>query len=168
MNAITRPSADFPELVRRDGGSEQSKTSNRQLVVWCPDWPVVAAATELGVSTRQPLAVFERGEVFACSAMARLEGVRRDMRRRDAAARCPELTVLERNEASEIGTFESVLSAIEEISAGVAPVRPGLCALGVPSRFYGGERKAAAVVAEHLVAAGVWFRIGIADGIFAA
>jgi protein ImuB len=169
MNAITRPSADFPELVRRNGGSEQSKTSNRQLVVWCPDWPVVAAATELGVSTRQPLAVFERGEVFACSAMARLEGVRRDMRRRDAAARCPELTVLERNEASEIRTFESVLSAIEEISAGVAPVRPGLCALGVPSRFYGGEREAAAVVAEHLVAAGVWdFRIGIADGIFAA
>src|SRR4029450_8079873 len=34
---------------------------------------------------------------------------------------------------------------------------------------YGGEREAAAVVAEHLVGAGVWdFRIGIADGIFAA
>jgi protein ImuB len=145
---------------------EQSK---RQLIIWCPDWPVVAAATELGLSYQLPLAVFERGEVFACSAIARVEGVRRGMRRRDASARCPELTVLERNEASEIRAFESVLSAIEEISAGVAPVRPGLCALRVPSRFYGGEKEAAAVVAEHLVSAGVWdFRIGIADGIFAA
>jgi protein ImuB len=148
---------------------EHSGSTTRQMVVWCPDWPVVAAATELGLSTQLPLAVFERGEVFACSAMARVEGVRRGMRRRDASARCPELTVLERNEGSEIRTFESVLSAIEEISAGVSPVRPGLCALRVPSRFYGGERKSAAVVAEHLVGAGVWdFRIGIADGIFAA
>jgi protein ImuB len=148
---------------------EQSGTSKRQLVIWCPDWPVVAAATQLGLSLQLPLAVFDRGEVFACSAMARVEGVCRGMRRRDASARCPELTVLERNTASEIRTFEDVLSAIEEISAGVAPIRPGLCALRVPSRFYGGEKEAAAVVAEHLVAAGVWdFRIGIADGIFAA
>ena len=150
-------------------GEQSGTPPKRQLVIWCPDWPVVAAATELGLSYQLPLAVFERGEVFACSATARVEGVRRGMRRRDASARCPELTVLERNEASEIRAFESVLSAIEEISAGVAPVRPGLCALRVPSRFYGGEKEAAAVVAEHLVSAGVWdFRIGIADGIFAA
>src|SRR5688500_1381881 len=148
---------------------EQSGISKRQLVIWCPDWPVVAAATQLGLSLQLPLAVFDHGEVFACSTMARVEGVRRGMRRRDASARCPELTVLERNTASEIRAFEDVLSAIEGISAGVAPVRPGLCALRVPSRFYGGEKEAAAVVAEHLVGAGVWdFRIGIADGIFAA
>ena len=148
---------------------EQSGTSKRQLVIWCPDWPVVAAATQLGLSLQLPLAVFDHGEVFACSTMARVEGVRRGMRRRDASARCPELTVLERNTASEIRAFEDVMSAIEEISVGVAPVRPGLCALRVPSRFYGGEKEAAAVVAEHLVGAGVWdFRIGIADGIFAA
>ena len=122
-----------------------------------------------GLEPAVPLAVVEHGEVFACSATARVEGVRRGMRRRDASARCPELTVLERNEASEIRTFEVVLSAMEEISAGVAPIRPGLCALRVPSRFYGGEKEAAAVVAEHLVAAGLWdCRIGIADGIFAA
>ena len=151
------------------GFQRDARTEARQMVVWCPDWPVVAAATQLGLSLQLPLAVFERGEVFACSAMARVEGVRRGMRRRDASARCPELIVLDRNAASEIRTFESVLSAIEEISAGVAPVRPGLCALRVPSRFYGGEKEAAAVVAEHLVDAGVWeFRIGIADGIFAA
>jgi protein ImuB len=165
MNAIPRHSADFHDRMRRNDASDTA----RQLLVWCPDWPVVAAAAPLGLSLQLPLAVFDHGEVFACSAMARVEGVRRGMRRRDASARCPELTVLERNPASEIRTFEAVLSAIEEISAGVAPVRPGLCALRVPSRFYGGEQEAAAVVAEHLVSAGVRdFRIGIADGIFAA
>ena len=155
--------------TRQPPRAADTKRAERQMAVWCPDWPVVAAAVQLGLSLQLPLAVFERGEVFACSAIARVEGVRRGMRRRDASARCPELIVLERNAASEVRTFESVLAAIEEISAGVAPVRPGLCALRVPSRFYGGEREAAAVVAEHLVGAGIWdFRIGIADGIFAA
>jgi protein ImuB len=155
--------------TRQPPRAADTKRAERQMAVWCPDWPVVAAAVQLGLSLQLPLAVFERGEVFACSAIARVEGVRRGMRRRDASARCPELIVLERNAASEVRTFESVLAAIEEISAGVAPVRPGLCGLRVPSRFYGGEREAAAVVAEHLVSAGIWdFRMGIADGIFAA
>ena len=164
--------ADNAFLSARDdevGAFRRDARAERQMAVWCPDWPVVAAATELGLNLQLPLAVFDHGEVFACSTTARVEGVRRGMRRRDASARCPELTVLERNEASEIRTFENVLSAIEEISAGVSPVRPGLCALRVPSRFYGGEKEAAAVVAEHLVGAGIWdFRLGIADGIFAA
>src|SRR3954451_21116864 len=111
--------------------SDGSHSAIRHMTVWCPDWPVVAAAAHQGLSSQLPLAVFERGEVFACSAIARVEGVRRGMRRRDASARCPELIVLDRNTASEIRTFEGVLSAIEEISAGVAPVRPGLCALRV-------------------------------------
>jgi protein ImuB len=80
-------------VVKPDGqqsgaafSSEQSGTPpKRQLVIWCPDWPVVAAATQLGLSLQLPLAVFERGEVFACSTMARVEGVRRGMRRRDAS-----------------------------------------------------------------------------------
>jgi protein ImuB len=173
---MTATEAELAGAFRRDARVERqsqrasdTKRAERQMAVWCPDWPVVAAATELGLSLQLPLAVFDHGEVFACSTMARVEGVRRGMRRRDASARCPELIVLERNEASEIRTFENVLSAIEEISAGVSPVRPGLCALRVPSRFYGGEKEAAAVVAEHLVAAGIWdFRMGIADGIFAA
>jgi protein ImuB len=143
--------------------------AQRQMVIWCPDWPVVAAASQLGADPQAPLAVIEHGEVFACSAAARVEGVRRGMRRRDASARCPELAVIDRHPESEIRTFEIVLSALEEISAGVAPVRPGLCAMTVPSRFYGGELAAAGVVAEHLVSAGIWdCRIGIADGRFAA
>ncbi|HEV2929828.1 MAG TPA: DNA polymerase Y family protein, partial [Propionibacteriaceae bacterium] len=123
------------------------------MVIWCPDWPVVAAAAQHGLDPQRPLAVVDHGEIFACSAAARMEGVRRGMRRRDAAARCPELTVLDRAAEHEFRTFEVVLSAVEEIAAGVTPIRPGLCALRVASRFYGGEVQAAGTVAEHLVAA---------------
>lgn len=141
----------------------------RVMVVWCPDWPVVAAALAAELSLDSALAVIERGEVFACSAAARAEGVKRGMRRRDASARCPELVVVDRVPEAETASFEAVLTSVEQVSAGVAPVQPGLCALTVPSRFYGGEAAAAAAVAEHLVSVGVWdCRIGIADGIFAA
>ncbi len=65
--------------------------------------------------------------------------------------------------------FETVLGAIEDVSASVTPIRPGLCALAAPRRFYGGEAQAAAVVAQRLVEAGVWdARLGIAEGMFAA
>ena len=67
------------------------------MVVWCPDWPVVAAAAQLGCG---PAAAARGGRARARSTPARRrpgsEGVRRGMRRRDAAARCPELIVLDR------------------------------------------------------------------------
>ena len=64
----------------------------RTLVVWCPDWPVVAA----GLPATVPAAVLAGGEVLACSPAARAAGVRRGMRRRDAQARCPELRLVDR------------------------------------------------------------------------
>jgi protein ImuB len=91
--------------------------SSRKMIIWVPDWPVVAAAAQHGVDPQRPLAVVDHGEIFACSAAARVEGVRRGMRRRDAAARCPELTVLDRAAEHEVRTFEIVLSAVEEIAA---------------------------------------------------
>ena len=47
-------------------GSERDARANRPtkvMVVWCPDWPVVAAAAALGVDPQQPLAVVEHGEI---------------------------------------------------------------------------------------------------------
>ncbi|MDX6276199.1 MAG: protein ImuB [Nocardioidaceae bacterium] len=137
----------------------------RTMVMWAPDWPIVAA--ELPPS--MPAAVLDKGLVLACSQSARAEGVRRGMRRRDAQSRCPGLVLHDYNPDADARGFEAVLTAIEELSPGVAPLRPGLCALRVPSRFYGGEAEAAAVIAERLVGIGVWdVRIGIADGLFAA
>ncbi|MFL6025576.1 MAG: DNA polymerase Y family protein, partial [Friedmanniella sp.] len=88
---------------------------------------------------------------------------------RDASAHCPDLVLVDHSPERDVRAFEVVLAAVEQVSATVTPIRPGLCALGVPRRFYGGETEAAAVVAEHLVAAGVWdCRTGIADGMFTA
>jgi protein ImuB len=137
------------------------------MVVWCPDWPVMAVLAELPPGA--PAAVLDKGVVLACSPSARAEGVRRGMRRRDAQSRCPELTLADHRPEADARTFEEVLTAIEELSPGVAPLRPGLCALRVPARFYGGEVEAGAVIAERLVALGVWdVRLGVADGLFAA
>ena len=80
----------------------------------------------------------------------------------------PELTIVDHSLERDVRAFESILSTIEDTTSAVTPIRPGLCALSVPSRYYGGEREAAAVIAEQLVP-GVWeCRIGIADGIFTA
>lgn len=139
----------------------------RTMVVWCPDWPVMAVLADLPADS--PAAVLEKGQVLACSPSARAEGVRRGMRRRDAQSRCPELTLADHRPEADARAFEEVLGAIEELSPGVAPLRPGLCALRVPARFYGGEVEAGAVIAERLVALGVWdVRLGVADGLFAA
>ncbi|WP_244929163.1 DNA polymerase Y family protein [Nocardioides sp. W7] len=141
----------------------------RVLVVWCPDWPVVAAATEAGLPGKLPAAVFHANLVQACNEPARALGVRRGMRRRDAQARCPELAVLPASPERDARAFEDVLVAVEEIRPGIAPLRPGLVALRSPGRFYGGEAEAGAVLAERLVALGVWdSRAGVADELFTA
>ncbi|WP_447645823.1 hypothetical protein [Nocardioides zeae] len=46
----------------------------RVLVVWCPDWSVVAALTEEGLSTAVPAAVLGRNVVEVCNDAARAEG----------------------------------------------------------------------------------------------
>ena len=61
----------------------------RVLALWSPDWPVTAAAHAARVPPHQPAAVFVAGRVLACSAVARAQGVRRGLRRREAQARYP-------------------------------------------------------------------------------
>ena len=87
----------------------------RTLVVWCPDWPVVAA----GFSADEPVAVVHANRVMACSAAARAEGVRRGLRRREAQGRCPVLTVVEHDPSGAARAFEPVVAAVEEFAPGV-------------------------------------------------
>ncbi len=137
----------------------------RTLVVWCPDWPVVAAEA----AGRRPCAVVTRGAVVACNSSARSNGIRRGMRRRDAQSRCPELLLVDANPDRDVRAFEPVLAAVEALRPGVAPLRPGLLAIRAPGRFYGGEEQAAATIAQRLVEIGVWdVRIGVADDLFTA
>jgi len=173
LDALPDLSASVPTRTTATGvdasPSPSSSATPRVMVVWCPDWPVVAAIAAEELSAAQPVAVVAANEVLACSAAARLDGVRRGMRRRDAVGRCPELTVVDANEARDLRAYELVLSGLEQLVATVTPIRAGICALPVPRRFYGGEPQAAAVIAEMLVEYGVWdCRVGIADGMFAA
>jgi protein ImuB len=142
----------------------------RTLVVWCPDWPVVAA----GVPGGDPVAVLHANRVVACSAAARAEGVRRGLRRREAQGRCPGLTVLPVDPDGEGRAFEVVAAAMDVLTPRVEVVRPGTLAFPTrgPSRYHGGDRALAALVAS--LAAGVLppgappAQVGVADGAFAA
>src|SRR6516164_2832916 len=121
-------------------------TTVRTLVVWCPDWPVVAAE----VAT-VPAAVLFANRVVACSAAARTEGVRVGLRRREAQGRCPGLVVVEQDPGRDARAFESVVTAVEAFTPRVEVVRPGVMAFGTrgPSRYFGGDR----VLASQVVGA---------------
>ena len=144
---------------------------SRTLVLWCPDWPVVAAGIIDGVPAYAPVAVLSANRVIACSAAARREGIRLGLRKRETQARCPEIMTVEHDEGRDARAFESIVATVEAIAPGVDVVRPGVCALAArgPARYFGGEERAA----EHLVeqvaqACAVEAQVGIADGVFAA
>ncbi len=139
------------------------------MVVWCPDWSVVAALEEAGEPTRSPAAVMHANLVEVCNGPARAEGVRRGHRRRDAQSRCPDLVLLPANPDRDARAFEPVLAVVEDLRPGVAALRPGLLAVRAPGSWYGSEIHAAATVSQALVDSGVWdVRIGIADDLFTA
>ena len=155
----------------------------RVLVVWCPDWSVTAALAEAAdldrldqrepISSRSPAVVLHGNIVQVCNQAARDEGVRRGQRRRDAQSKCPEVVLLKADPERDARWFEPVLGLVEDLRPGVAPIRPGLLAVSAAGRFGAGATSAedfgAAVLAEQLVAAGVWdCRFGVADDLYTA
>ncbi|MGN7798783.1 DNA polymerase Y family protein [Leifsonia sp. 22587] len=143
----------------------------RAIVVWCPDWPVIAAQQALDLAPELPLALVEKGLVFACSEAARSDGVKRGLRMREAQARCPQLEVVPYDPVQDARAFDPVLARVEEITPGVQPVRPGTFVLRArgPARYYGGEEEAAAELLRCLEELGLPdARVGVADGPFAA
>jgi protein ImuB len=142
---------------------------NRTLVVWCPDWPVVAARCPPGVA----MAVLEGGRVLACSAAARDEGVAEGLRRRQAESLCPRLEVVTADRGRDARAFEPVVAAVASFAPRVEVTTPGACAVATrgPSRYFGGDAALAARVAETvdgvLGRAGACL-VGVADGPFAA
>jgi protein ImuB len=148
----------------------------RVLVIWCPDWPVAAAAGVAGADRAAaagvavPFAVLAAGRVVACSESARDAGVRRGQRLREAQHHCPDLVAVPRDEGREARVFEQVLAVVEEFCPRVEVTRPGLCALRArgPARYFGGEEALAGKLAAAVAGLGFCCRIGIADGLFAA
>ena len=94
----------------------------RTLVLRVDDWPVVAA----GATSSQPAAVIHANRVVAATAAARVDGVEVGMRRREAQARCPSLTVLDHDPARDARCFEPVVAAVAAaITPRVEVVVPG-------------------------------------------
>jgi protein ImuB len=121
------------------------------LVVWCPDWPVVAA----GAPPDSLTAVVHANRVVACSAAARAEGVRPGLRRREAQGRCPELELLTHDPARDARAFEPVLVAVERLTPWVEVLQPGECAFPArgAARYHGGEPALAVTVTAAVHAA---------------
>jgi protein ImuB len=141
----------------------------RTLVVWCHDWPVVAA----GIPPDVPAAVIHANRVVVANAAARAGGVEVGLRRREAQGRCPELEVLEPDLSRDARAFEPVLGAVGTLTPRIEVRLPGACAVVVrgPSRYFGGDdalaRRTADLVAQVLDGRGT-AGVGIADGPFAA
>ncbi|PPI73113.1 DNA polymerase [Rathayibacter rathayi] len=150
---------------------ESTHELRRTILVWCPDWPLLAAAADAGLGAEHPLALTEKSLVFASSPSARAEGVLRGMRVREAQSRCTGLAVLPYDPVLDHRAFEPLMQALEEITPGVQLIRPGLCAIRArgPRRYYGSEQSAAEAILQRLTELGLpGARIGIADGLFAS
>lgn len=143
----------------------------RRVVLWVPDWPVVAAMGEAGLGADAPAAVLHGRGLVAVSAAARAAGVRRGMRKRLAQRACPDIEILPHDEGRDSRLFESVAAAAEQVVAGVEISRPGL--LMIPAdgaaRFHGSEEVLAQSLVEAVATfAGYECAVGAADGLLAA
>ncbi len=153
--------------------------AQRTLVVWCPDWPVVAAIRAGHAADGEPVAVLRANRVVAASASARAMGVVRAMRRREAQSRCPQIELVADDPGRDARLFEPIVAALDPFTPRIEIVRPGLCQFPTrgPSRYFGGDVQLAdRMRAELLTVLGVkdgddateLVRLGIADGPFAA
>lgn len=138
---------------------------SRVLAIWCMDWPAVAAATAAGLPATAPVAVTLANRVVACSAAARMAGVRRGLRRREAQARCPALHVVTADPIRDARHFEEVTVAVDDLVPRAEVLRPGLLVLPVrgAARYFGSEQTVAERLVDAVAAAGAECQIGIAD-----
>jgi protein ImuB len=142
-----------------------SAVAARVLAIWCMDWPAVAAAAAAGLSATAPVAVTLANRVIACSSAARAAGVRRGLRRREAAARCPVLHAVTAEADRDARFFEGVIAAVDDLVPGAEVLRPGLVVVpaGGAARFFGSEAATAERLIEAVAAAGAECQVGIAD-----
>ncbi|KZS75682.1 DNA polymerase [Mycobacterium kansasii] len=137
------------------------------------DWPAVAAAAAAGQPATAPVAVTLANRVIACSATARAAGVRRGLRRREAAARCPQLHIAAADADRDARFFEGVIAAVDDLVPRAEVLRPGLLVLPVrgAARFFGSEQQAAERLIDAVAmssVAGAECQVGIADQLFTA
>lgn len=147
---------------------------SRFIVVWCPNWPIVAAradrADTLDPST--PLALSHGHYVTACSAEAQAEGVRVGQRLREAQSSCPTLQLVPDQPERDQRVFSTVLQHLADTVATVSVVDAGMvvCRARGLARYYGSENAAAEALRQAVANSPVPTpsRAGIADSLFTA
>ncbi len=151
--------------------------SPRTCCVRIAGWPVLTAwctrpeLRTLAFVVRER--VGQRELVRAASPLARREGVRPGMRRREAEACCA-LEVVDADLSAEARRFEVVARAVEGLTPRLEIDEPGVLSFPTrgPARYFGGEPVLATrvreVIAEVLGPDAGQVRIGIANGRFAA
>jgi protein ImuB len=157
-------------MSTRSAGSTRTSFT-RTAVLWVPDWPVLAAMEAEQVEAHRPTAVHDGRRLTAVSAVARSQGVRRGMRRRQAQGCCPEIILLPVDEGRDVRAFEAVATAAETVVAGIEVSRPGLLLLpaGGASRYHGGEQALVErLVTEVVERTGHECQVGVGDGLLAA
>ena len=153
-------------------------TDARTLLLAIPHWPTIAA----GVASNCPVAVMHMSQVVDATPAAVDQGVIPGIRRREAQRLCPDLEMIDNDEARNIRRFHLIVTALESITPRVEISTGGWCSFPTrgPSRYFGGDKTLAQLVAERALEAlcdtlGVSEvpsvikpRVGIADSRFAA
>ncbi|MGI9621480.1 MAG: DNA polymerase Y family protein, partial [Acidimicrobiales bacterium] len=171
MLSVDSPCGEWVDASKSgtNGVKETGECATRVVVVWCPDWPIVAR----GHLQDEEVAVVHANRVVACTSAARDQGVHKGLRRREAQRRCPSLLLFDRDLPHEAREFEAVVGALEDVTPRVEIVRPGMVVFVAkgPTKYFGGEaalaQRCISLVNETTSRADA-ARVGIADGVFAA
>lgn len=144
--------------------------TERVTVLWFPDWPVYAIGRAHGWDPLQPAAVIAEHKIQACNAAARKAGVTKGMKQRHALSVCPQLAVADDDPGRQLAVHDDVLTALEQVAAGVETLRPGLVAFPADSlaRYYGGEERAVELLLDAAVREQADCLAGTADDVVTA
>ncbi|WIM68174.1 DNA polymerase Y family protein [Corynebacterium breve] len=137
----------------------------RVAAIWFPDWPIQAVQDVSG-----PVAIVQHHRVKVCSAQARREGIRREMKVRAAQAVCPQVTVIEDDPDRDGRMFSALAASFDDVAASVEVVRPGLVVidLAAAAKFHGSESAALEMMLDAAARKGIDAFAGAADEIATA
>lgn len=150
--------------------SSSTTSVTRVAVIYCADWPAVAASDSAGALH----AVIHAQRVIACTPRAAEAGVRIGMRRREAQGVCPQVVISTHQPERDRMLFEPIVRAVVEVVPLVEVSESGVIVFATrgPSRYMGGDdalaAKLYATVIDALASVGVTtdvrLGVGIADG----
>ena len=98
-------------------------TDARTLLLAIPHWPTIAA----GVTSNSPVAVMHMSQVVDATPAAVDQGVVPGIRRREAQRLCPDLEMIDNDEARNIRRFHLIVTALESITPRVEISTGGWC-----------------------------------------